>query len=164
MKVVFIRELIVLAFVTVLTSTGVAADEWGDWDDLPDQLLSPSSADIDVVDAIYDQLSRSEETNDDAVNALDEWLDDLDLEFSQNEELSELLESLKDEPKELIESVIDDWLNEQLEDLYDETEEELDFFDEEFVEDDEFDDEDDFDDEDEFDEFDEEDEDEEEDL
>lgn len=120
-----------------LLATCALADEWGDWDDLPDNLLTPSESTDSAIDQLYSRLSWSSERNDeDRMQAISDWLDGLDLDFQSNEELEDLLKDLAGESPDDIAEELEDWLEDQSDDALDELMDESDEFD-----DDEFDDE-----------------------
>lgn len=137
--------LLIIATMALAVVAPTYADEWGSWDDLPDDLLSSESTRFDI-DDLYDQLSSNDELPDDIALEIDNWLLRMDLDFEDNEELAELLENLADADPDEISDEVESWLADQL----DEYESELD------NEEDELDEPDEEDEEDELDEFEEE--------
>lgn len=121
-----------LSLFLCLATFGAYADEWGDWDDLPDNLISPAASTSSAIDQLYSRLSSNDFSTDaERLAALSAWLDELDLDFSSNEELQDLLEDLEGESDAEIAEELQEWLEEQaeesqkdLDDLLDELEDE----------------------------------------
>ncbi len=103
-----------------------SADEWGSWDDLPDDLLSTEADPNLAIDRLYDQLkSRSDSKVSIQAVDLEDWLLNLNLDFQDNSEIAELLERLNGESDEEIANELEDWLKDQLDDANDALEDEL---------------------------------------
>lgn len=116
-----------LSALLVFGSGTVLSDEWGSWDDLPDNLLTPSLQSRNPIDDLYDQLSKQgSDLPDNMTQLLEDWLASLDLEFYDNEDLVDLLEDLEGESDEEIQEAIDDWLEDQLDEMEEDAEDELD--------------------------------------
>lgn len=117
-------KLLLLIIVTLLVPA--FADEWGDWDDLPDDLFSVKSGEPASLETVSQQLQQLIDADDDSASYLyiQQWLKGLDNRLIvDNDELAELLEDLSDEEGyELIEE-LDDWLEDQMEALEEEREE-----------------------------------------
>jgi isopropylmalate/homocitrate/citramalate synthase len=108
----------------------VSADEWGTWDDLPDNLLQDTNAAelIGELDRLF--VDNPNQTT----GELDLWLANLNLRLNMSEEeLAELFESLDEKETEELE----DWLEDRLEEQEDALEDEDDELEEEDEDDDE---------------------------
>jgi len=116
--------LLVVSVLVAVASAG--ADEWGSWDDLPDNLLTTTSDPNQAIDRLYDQLqSRSSDDLSGRAEDLENWLLTLNLDFQDNSELSDLLDRLQGESDEDIADEIEDWLKDQLDDANDALEDDL---------------------------------------
>lgn len=130
-KAVF--SLIIRALLTsvIFMFCSVSADEWGSWDDLPDNLLASNKNSSVTIEKLYEQLrSDGEFDSDDARSEtfeyIENWLSDLELEFTDYDEVNDLLKRLEDEddPEEIAEEMAK-WLEDQLDDLADAVEDDL---------------------------------------
>lgn len=112
-----------LTFILIFLPCQALADEWGTWDDLPDNLLQDTNAAelIGELDRLF--VNNPNQSSGD----LDLWLANLNLRLNMSdEELAELFEGLDDKDTDELEEWLEDRLEEQedaLEDDDDELEE-----------------------------------------
>lgn len=112
-----------LLTILLFTAATAMADEWGSWDDLPDNLLSTGESTTRAIDQLYERLRSDDAQSPEELNA---WLMSLELEFSNSEEWQDLMDDLRDEPEEDVIEEIQEWLEEQADDVSDDLEDLLD--------------------------------------
>lgn len=109
-----------------LTETALA-DEWGDWDDLPDQLLMPTADHVNAIESLYDHLANSSKDSTSDIDAvITEWMTNIEAGLLDDDDLDDVLDSITDDSELVLEDDLEDWLESQLDDLEQQTEYDLD--------------------------------------
>ena len=107
---------IIVLGLSILLFSASFADEWGSWDDLPDNILSSEIPGKDPVNELYQLLKSDPSLASDKVHSVEQWIQTLNLEFEDNEALDAFVQSLDIDSDEDINEALENWLDEQIED------------------------------------------------